>query len=71
MGRWCGGAVLCLIGATLYRRYRDMVWWGCIMSYRCHTVQEIWGDGVVGLYLGDNDRAARVLFVQHPREQGE
>ena len=21
--------------------------------------------------LGDNDRAARVLFVQHPREQGE
>ena len=22
-------------------------------------------------YLGDNDRAARVLFVQHPREQGE
>ena len=24
-----------------------------------------------GLWLGDNDRAARVLFVQHPREQGE
>ena len=22
-------------------------------------------------WLGDNDRAARVLFVQHPREQGE
>ena len=22
-------------------------------------------------HLGDNDRAARVLFVQHPREQGE
>ena len=21
--------------------------------------------------LGDNDRAARVLFIQHPREQGE
>ena len=26
---------------------------------------------VFWLYLGDNDRAARVLFVQHPREQGE
>ena len=25
----------------------------------------------MGLFLGDNDRAARVLFVQHPREQGE
>ena len=25
---------------------------------------------VIG-WLGDNDRAARVLFVQHPREQGE
>ena len=23
------------------------------------------------VYLGDNDRAARELFVQHPREQGE
>ena len=23
------------------------------------------------VYLGDNERAARVLFVQHPREQGE
>ena len=22
-------------------------------------------------HLGDNDRAARVLLVQHPREQGE
>ena len=26
---------------------------------------------IVLLDLGDNDRAARVLFVQHPREQGE
>ena len=25
----------------------------------------------VSCYNGDNDRAARVLFVQHPREQGE
>ena len=25
----------------------------------------------IRLSLGDNDRAARVLFVQHPREQGE
>ena len=25
----------------------------------------------VTCYNGDNDRAARVLFVQHPREQGE
>ena len=23
------------------------------------------------LYLGDNDQAVRVLFVQHPREQDE
>ena len=29
-------------------------------------------DEVISMeYLGDNDRAARVLFVQHPREQGE
>ena len=26
---------------------------------------------LLGNELGDNDRAARVLFVQHPREQGE
>ena len=25
----------------------------------------------VSYYNGNNDRAARVLFVQHPREQGE
>ena len=25
----------------------------------------------VSCYNGNNDRAARVLFVQHPREQGE
>ena len=32
-----------------------------------------WGGGgvVSGRDLGDNDRAARVLFVQNPREQGE
>ena len=49
-GEMCGGAVLCLIDATLYRRYGEMGGGCCIMSYRCHTVQEIWGDGVVGLY---------------------
>ena len=49
-GRWCVGAVMCLIGATLYRGYGEMIWWCCIMSYRCHTVQEIWGNGVVVLY---------------------
>ena len=31
----------------------------------------IWRGNRVLTFLGDNDRAARVLFVQHPREQGE
>ena len=41
-------------------------WELCGMNFR-ENITNLW----VSCYNGNNDRSARVLFVQHPREQGE
>ena len=41
-------------------------WELCGTKFR-ENIMNLW----VSCYNGNNDRSARVLFIQHPREQGE
>ena len=50
---------------------QQLKWFEGVLARNCKWVEV---NGVIYNfqgYLGDNDQAARVLVVQHPREQGE